>query len=50
MYNEEGADDDEIEGKRTFNLENKMQSNKYCKKLVKEVKGTGEFVLRGQTG
>ena len=45
VYNDEGMDDDEIYGKRTFNLEDKIHSTNYNKQLVKEVKGTGGYTV-----
>ncbi|OWF40995.1 lysine-specific demethylase 2A-like [Mizuhopecten yessoensis] len=38
-YTDEDLDDDDIEGKRAFNLEDKLQSKKYNKNFVKVMKG-----------
>ncbi|XP_033747428.1 lysine-specific demethylase 2A-like [Pecten maximus] len=38
-YTDEDLDDDDIEGKRAFNLEEKLQSKKYNKNFVKVMKG-----------
>ncbi|XP_063396735.1 lysine-specific demethylase 2A-like isoform X2 [Mytilus trossulus] len=39
IYSEEGIDDDEIEGKRTYSVEEKLKSTKYNKEFVKILKG-----------
>ncbi|KAL5016594.1 hypothetical protein ScPMuIL_006183 [Solemya velum] len=44
-YTDEDLDDDEIEGKRNYNLEDRIKSNKCNKDFVKELKGH-EFTLK----
>ncbi|VDI45850.1 F-box and leucine-rich repeat protein 10/11 [Mytilus galloprovincialis] len=39
IYSEEGIDYDEIEGKRTYSVEEKLKSTKYNKEFVKILKG-----------
>ena len=41
IYSEEGIDNDEIEGKRTYSVEEKLKSTKYNKEFVKILKGEG---------
>lgn len=42
VYSEESLDDDEIEGKRTFNIQSKLTCDRYSCKLVQDVKGSGK--------
>jgi len=41
-YTDEDIDDDEIEGKRTFDLDEKLESKKYNKNFVMIMKGDGK--------
>ena len=41
VYLDHDLDDDEIEGKRNFSVEEKLNSTKYNAKFVKYVKGEG---------
>ncbi|KAM6953365.1 lysine-specific demethylase 2A [Aplochiton taeniatus] len=48
-YQDDGISDDEIEGKRTFNLEEKLQSQRFNSNLVKHMEGkdfTFEYIQR----
>lgn len=40
-YHDDGISDDEIEGKRSFDLEEKLQSDRYNSDLVKIMDGKG---------
>ncbi|XP_062590943.1 lysine-specific demethylase 2A-like isoform X1 [Saccostrea cucullata] len=44
-YTDVDLDDDDIDGKRSYTLDEKLKSNKYSKKYVKELKGE-EFGLK----
>lgn len=41
-YEDDGISDDEIEGKRTFDLEEKLSTNKYNANFVVFMEGKGE--------
>ena len=41
-YQDDGISDDEIEGKRTFDLEEKLQCDRFSCELVKYMEGKGE--------
>uniref|UniRef100_A0A6Q2WWC5 [histone H3]-dimethyl-L-lysine(36) demethylase n=1 Tax=Esox lucius TaxID=8010 RepID=A0A6Q2WWC5_ESOLU len=41
-YQDDGISDDEIEGKRTFDLDEKLQSNRFNSDLVKRMEGKGQ--------
>ena len=43
VYADEDIDDDEIEGKRLFSVEEKLASNKYHHKFAKQLKGHGTY-------
>ncbi|XP_028975124.2 lysine-specific demethylase 2A isoform X2 [Esox lucius] len=48
-YQDDGISDDEIEGKRTFDLDEKLQSNRFNSDLVKRMEGkdfTFEYIQR----
>ncbi|XP_036373203.1 lysine (K)-specific demethylase 2Aa isoform X2 [Megalops cyprinoides] len=48
-YQDDGISDDEIEGKRTFDLEEKLQSNRFSSDRVKRMEGkdfTFEYIQR----
>ena len=50
MYNEEDGLDEEIEGHRTFDVHEKLESNRYNAGLIHEMKGEGVmlcFVILG---
>ena len=42
VYADEDIDDDEIEGKRLFGVDEKLASNKYHHKFAKVMKGHGK--------
>jgi hypothetical protein len=42
-YTDVDLDDDDIDGKRSYTLEEKLKSNKYTRKYVKELKGEGKI-------
>lgn len=42
-YEDDGISDDEIEGKRTFDLEDKLNTNKFNANFVVFMEGTGEI-------
>uniref|UniRef100_A0A8B9KCU1 [histone H3]-dimethyl-L-lysine(36) demethylase n=1 Tax=Astyanax mexicanus TaxID=7994 RepID=A0A8B9KCU1_ASTMX len=49
-YHDDGISDDEIEGKRTFDLEEKLHSSRFSSDRVKRMEGknfTFEFIQRG---
>ena len=41
-YQDDGISDDEIEGKRTFDLEEKLRSDRFNSNLVKHMEGKGQ--------
>lgn len=41
-YEDDGISDDEIEGKRTFDLEEKLHTNKYNANFVTFMEGKGQ--------
>ena len=41
-YTDVDLDDDDIDGKRSYTLDEKLKSNKYNKKYVTELKGSGK--------
>lgn len=41
-YQDDGISDDEIEGKRTFDLDEKVLCDRFNSELIKHMKGTGE--------
>ncbi len=49
MYTDVDFDDEEIEGKRTFNLDQKLTSDRYDATFVKELKGEGLLQNCGRT-
>lgn len=42
-YEDDGISDDEIEGKRTFDLEEKLHTNKYNANFVTFMEGKGQY-------
>lgn len=44
-YEDDGISDDEIEGKRTFDLEEKLHTNKYNANFVTFMEGKGQYHL-----
>uniref|UniRef100_A0A673A522 [histone H3]-dimethyl-L-lysine(36) demethylase n=1 Tax=Sphaeramia orbicularis TaxID=375764 RepID=A0A673A522_9TELE len=44
-YQDDGISDDEIEGKRTFDLDEKLQCSRFGTELVKIMEGKGEIAL-----
>lgn len=40
-YTDVDLDDDDIDGKRSYTLDEKLRSNKYNRKYVNELTGTG---------
>ncbi|KAM6977924.1 LOW QUALITY PROTEIN: lysine-specific demethylase 2A-like [Aplochiton taeniatus] len=49
-YHDDGISDEEIDGKRTFNLEEKLHSNRFSSDRVKRMEGkdfTYEYIQRG---
>lgn len=42
-YEDDGISDDEIEGKRTFDLEEKLHTNKYNANFVTFMEGKGKY-------
>ena len=43
VYADTDIDEDDIEGKRTYDLNEKLQSNRYNADFVSEMKGDGMF-------
>jgi F-box/leucine-rich repeat protein 10/11 len=41
-YIDEGLDDDEIDGKRTFDVQEKLKSDRYNAEFVKHLNGSGK--------
>lgn len=41
-YQDDGISDDEIEGKRTFDLDEKLLCERFTSELIKHMKGKGE--------
>lgn len=41
-YQDDGISDDEIEGKRTFDLDEKLQCARFNSDLIKHMEGKGE--------
>ena len=44
-YQDDGISDDEIEGKRTFDLEEKLECGKFGSNLIKHMAGKGEMCI-----
>lgn len=42
-YQDDGISDDEIEGKRMFDLDEKLQCNRFNSDLIKLMEGKGEM-------
>lgn len=42
-YTDVDIDDDEIEGKRNYSIEEKLKSHRYNKRYVRHLKGEGKY-------